>query len=101
MREVTVDSTGRRNAQTEELRWEPTSFDGLTMPGVLLSRRPAVYSWEGVSTDSDFGRQSPSDSQAKLALFEYIELFYNRRRRHSSLGYVSPAEYKRTAEALR
>jgi transposase InsO family protein len=26
------------------------------------------------------------------AMFEYIEIFYNRQRRHSKLGYVSPAE---------
>ena len=31
--------------------------------------------------------------EARIALFEYIELWYNRHRRHSSLGYVSPAEY--------
>ena len=30
------------------------------------------------------------------AMFEYIEVFYNRRRRHSQLGYVSPIEYERT-----
>ncbi|MFM8273331.1 MAG: IS3 family transposase, partial [Gemmata sp.] len=30
------------------------------------------------------------------SIFEYIEAFYNRVRRHSSLGYVSPAEYERT-----
>jgi transposase InsO family protein len=30
-----------------------------------------------------------------------MEVFYNRRRRHSSLGYVSPAEYERTAEVQR
>jgi putative transposase len=34
---------------------------------------------------------------ARSALFEYIEVFYNRRRRHSSLGYLSPMEYERTA----
>jgi transposase InsO family protein len=31
---------------------------------------------------------------AKQALFEYIEVFYNRKRRHSALGYRSPAEYE-------
>lgn len=31
---------------------------------------------------------------AKRALFEYLEVFYNRRRRHSSIGYVSPAVYE-------
>jgi len=33
--------------------------------------------------------------EAKQSLFEYIEVFYNRQRRHSYLGYVSPVEYER------
>ena len=32
--------------------------------------------------------------QAYRSLFEYIEVFYNRVRRHSSLGYISPAQYE-------
>jgi putative transposase len=32
--------------------------------------------------------------QARQIIFEYVECFYNRVRRHSSLGYVSPAEYE-------
>ncbi len=34
--------------------------------------------------------------EARASIFEYIEAFYNRVRRHSSLGYVAPAEYERT-----
>jgi transposase InsO family protein len=34
--------------------------------------------------------------QAKASIFEYIEAFNNRVRRHSSLGYVSPEEFERT-----
>jgi putative transposase len=38
--------------------------------------------------------------EAKQDIFEYIEVFYNRRRRHSTLGYDSPAEFDaRTAVA--
>jgi putative transposase len=33
-------------------------------------------------------------AQARASIFEYIETFYNPKRRHSSLGYVSPAEYE-------
>ena len=33
-------------------------------------------------------------AEAKASLFEYIEVFYNRIRRHSSLGYVAPAEFE-------
>ncbi len=32
---------------------------------------------------------------ARAAIFEYLEVWYNRQRRHSSLGYLSPAEYER------
>jgi len=32
--------------------------------------------------------------EAKASLFHYIETFYNRRRRHSFLGYISPAEFE-------
>jgi transposase InsO family protein len=34
-------------------------------------------------------------SEARTALFEYIEVFYNRQRRHSALGYLSPEAYAR------
>jgi putative transposase len=41
-----------------------------------------------------------SRDQARLAVFDYIETFYNPRRRHSALGYLSPDEYeRRTATA--
>ena len=34
-------------------------------------------------------------AEAQQAIFEYIEVFYNRVRRHSYLGYLTPLEYKR------
>ena len=36
----------------------------------------------------------PSRQVARASAFEFIELFYNRVRRHSSLGYLSPSEYE-------
>jgi putative transposase len=36
-------------------------------------------------------------TQARASIFEYIETFYNPKRLHSALGYVSPAEYERAA----
>lgn len=37
----------------------------------------------------------PTRAEARLAVFDYIEGFYNPRRRHSALGYLSPTEYER------
>ena len=39
-------------------------------------------------------RSWTSRDQARLAVFSYIETFYNPRRRHSALGYRSPIEYE-------
>ena len=41
--------------------------------------------------DEDYATRA----EARASLFEYIEVFYNRVRRHSSLGYKSPVEYER------
>ncbi len=35
--------------------------------------------------------------EAKTAIFEYVEVFYNRQRRHQSLDYCSPVDYERKA----
>src|SRR5262249_28852255 len=40
-------------------------------------------------------RRFQTQSEAKLALFQWIEGWYNTRRRHSALGYLSPKEFER------
>jgi putative transposase len=40
------------------------------------------------------GSAFPSRRAASAAIFEYIEVFYNRVRLHSSLGYLTPTEYE-------
>jgi len=41
----------------------------------------------------------PTREAARAAVFEYIEVWYNRQRRHSSLGYLSPLQYEEQQQA--
>jgi transposase InsO family protein len=60
--------------------------------------------WDNAPTESWFGRfknerihgESTENQQTMRGrVFEYIEVFYNRKRRHSTLGYQSPIQYLR------
>ncbi len=48
---------------------------------------------------SELGEHFDSNGEAKMELFDYIEVFYNQRRRHSTLGQISPAAFERHAAA--
>jgi len=65
-----------------------------------MSRRGNCYdnavaeSWFS-TLKAELGERFDSYASAKEDLFDYIEVFYNQQRRHSSLDYVSPAEYEK------
>ena len=48
---------------------------------------------------SELREHFESNGEAKMELFDYIEVFYNQRRRHSTLGQISPAAFERCAAA--
>ena len=48
---------------------------------------------------SELADRVASFSEAKMELFDYIEVFYNQRCRHSTLGQISPAAFERRAAA--
>jgi len=41
-----------------------------------------------------------SEAELRALVFEYIEVWYNKKRKHSSLGYCSPVEYKNNNMSL-
>ncbi len=68
---------------------------------VSMSRRGDCY--DNAVVESFFGtlktelvhaRRYATRAEARLDIFEYVEVFYNQERRHSTLGYLSPAEYE-------
>ncbi|MEI8153889.1 MAG: IS3 family transposase [Hyphomicrobiales bacterium] len=46
---------------------------------------------------NELADQFASNGDAKMELFDYIEVFYNQRRRHSTVGRISPAAFERQA----
>lgn len=77
----------------------------LARHGITCSMSGVAQCWDNAPVESFFAtlkRELVHDETyttreaAKASIFEYVEVFYNRVRRHSSLGFVSPAEYERT-----
>ena len=77
----------------------------LAKHGITCSMSRRADCWDNAPMESFFASLKKelvhdahfaTRAEARAALFEYIEVFYNGQRRHSSLGYVSPAEYEQT-----
>ena len=52
--------------------------------------------WSSLKNELVHRRRFATRAEARTAIFDYIEAFYNRTRRHSSLGYQSPLDYEAT-----
>jgi transposase InsO family protein len=74
--------------------------------GVRLSVGRTGQCWDNALAESFFAsikgellehRSWPTHAAARAAIFDYIEGWYNIKRRHSTLGYLSPAAYENTA----
>jgi putative transposase len=71
--------------------------------GAVVSMSRKGNCWDNAAMESFFGSLKEecvgnqvysSHEQARQALFEYLEIYYNRQRRHSTLGYMSPFLYE-------
>ena len=50
--------------------------------------------WSTLKTEEVYQKNYATREQARAAIFEYIEIFYNRKRLHSSIGYKSPEAFE-------
>jgi putative transposase len=78
--------------------------DILEVRGIICSMSRRGNCWDNAVMESFFStvkselaERFDSHGEAKMALFDYIEVFYNQRRRHSTLGQISPAAFERRA----
>jgi putative transposase len=76
--------------------------DILEARGIVCSMSRRGNCWDNAVMESFFstvkselGERFDSNGEAKIKLFDYIEAFYNQRRRHSTLGQISPAAFER------
>ena len=72
-----------------------------------MSRRACCYDnaamesfWHTLKVELIHRHRFQTRAEAIQAIFEFIEVFYNRVRRHSSIGYVSPVEFERQHSAV-
>ncbi|QHT66941.1 IS3 family transposase [Rhodocytophaga rosea] len=82
----------------------------LDRAGMVCSMSRKGNCYDNAPTESFFAtlkrelihhRRYQSRIEAKEDIFQYIEVWYNRKRRHSSLGYLSPEEYEKVNQSLK
>ena len=65
----------------------------MSRKGNCWDNAPAESFFHTLKTELIHHRRFETREQAKQEIFEYIEVFYNRQRKHSTLGYRTPAEF--------
>jgi putative transposase len=98
----------RRPVETKQYAAEPYR-KVLRRHGIRQSMSRKGNCYDNAPMESFFGSLKtelvhratfPTRETARRAIFEYVEVFYNRRRRHSGLGFLTPAQaYEQMARA--
>jgi len=65
----------------------------MSRKGNCYDNAPMESFWGSLKNELIHHRRFDTRGEAKAAIREYIEIFYNRQRRHSRLGYISPARF--------
>ncbi len=78
---------------TGQLRKWPVK-QSMSRKGNCWDNAVAESFFKTMKTEMVYHRSFPTKAKAKLAVFEYIEVWYNRQRRHSALGYLTPCQFE-------
>lgn len=114
---LTMALKHRNTGSSNDLLWHSdrgsqyasTEYQGLlALYGIQGSMSRRGNCWDNAVAESFFGtlkkeliyhRKYVTRLEAEKEVFEYIEVFYNRQRLHSTLGYLSPVDYENMAAA--
>lgn len=72
----------------------------MSRKGNCLDNAPMESFFGTIKTESLSRRTFTTKQEARGTIFKYIEAFYNRKRRHSALGYQAPVAYEEAQESL-
>ena len=73
----------------------------MSRKGNCYDNAPVESFWGSLKNVLIHGRSYATRAEAEASIREYIEIFYNRQRRHSTLGYVSPAVFTQNFNSQR
>lgn len=75
-----------KNKFIQSMSGKGNCYDNAVMESFFKTLKSELVYWEKYTTIDD----------AKKSIFEYIEMYYNRKRIHSSIGYMNPEEFERS-----
>jgi transposase InsO family protein len=78
---------------TNLLKKHPAVLQSMSGKGNCWDNAVAESFFKTLKSEMVYQQGFQSREIAKQAIFEYVEIWYNRQRRHSALGYLSPFEY--------
>jgi putative transposase len=79
----------------QQLLKEHNIVCSMSATGYCFDNAVAESFFHTLKTECVYHERYENREQAKQNIFEYVEVFYNNQRRHSTLGYLSPAEFER------
>jgi transposase InsO family protein len=86
--------SGNASGQEEELRRLRREVERLEQERDFLKNAVAESFFATLRWELLDRHQWPTRALVRSAIFEYIEIWYNRQRRHSTLDYLSPWQYE-------
>ena len=82
------------SAAYEKLLTTHDVVQSVSRPGNCYDNAVAESFFSTLKLELVYSDSWPTRASARVAIFEYIEAFYNRERRHSLLGHVSPDAFE-------